>query len=181
MRGGPGIVAPGRTAQATIALEPGTYWMECYIKTPEGEWHTNRGMVRPLIVTDERSGASEPEADLEITLSRAGMQVSGTPARGRQTVAVHFGKRPADALFLGNDVHLVRLEEETDREELARWLDPWKLDGFRAPAPVEFLGGAQDMPEGHTAYFTVSLEPGSYAWVMEAPAERSVTETFTVE
>lgn len=120
--------------------------MECYIKTPEGEWHTNRGMVRPLSVTENPSGASAPEADLELTLSKGQIQASGRPAPGRQTVAVHFGERPEGALFLGNDVHLVRLEEGTDLEELARWLDPWKVDGFRAPAPAEFLGGTQDMP-----------------------------------
>lgn len=179
--GGPGLVAPSRTAQTTVQLEPGEYWMECYVNTPEGEWHARRGMVRPLTVTEKSSGAAAPEADLELAVSEGAIQATGTPTAGEQTVAVHYGKRPSDALFMGNDVHLVRLEEGAEIKALARWMDFWKADGFRAPAPGEFLGGAQDMPAGDTAYFTVTLEPGRYAWVMEAPTERSEVKTFTVE
>lgn len=46
--GGPGLVAPGGTSQTTMNLEPGNYVMECYMKTPDGEFHVMEGMTRPL-------------------------------------------------------------------------------------------------------------------------------------
>ncbi|NIT89784.1 MAG: hypothetical protein GWN82_04265 [Gemmatimonadetes bacterium] len=67
-RGGPGMVAPGGVSQGTVHLEPGLYVLECFMKTPEGELHWAEGMVRPIVVTEEASGAPEPEADLEITV-----------------------------------------------------------------------------------------------------------------
>lgn len=67
--GGPGLVAPGRTARTTVKLPPGEYWMECCIKTPEGEWHAKLGMARALTVTETSSDGSLPEHDLELTVS----------------------------------------------------------------------------------------------------------------
>lgn len=38
----------------------------------------------------------------------------------------------------------------------------------------------QERPEGHTAYFTVELEPGRYAWVSEGPDVRQMVQEFAV-
>lgn len=62
-----------------------------------------------------------------------------------------------------------------------------ELPGRTARTTVRLPPGAYWMecyvttPEGHTAHFTVTLDPGQYAWVVEAPTERSVVRTFTVE
>jgi hypothetical protein len=76
---------------------------------------------------------------------------------------------------------LVRLEEETDVSEVVRWMDWMEVDGLRAPAPASFLGGAQEMPVGSTAYFNATVGPGRYAWVVEAPAESGKWMEFTIE
>ena len=52
-------------------------------------------------------------------------------------------------------------------------------DGLRAPAPATFVGGVQEMPEGRTAYFTIDLEAGRYAWISEN-AGRGMVREFTV-
>ena len=49
--GGVALTSPGLTAETTVLLEPGDYVMECYVVTPEGEFHGSLGMLRPLIVT----------------------------------------------------------------------------------------------------------------------------------
>jgi hypothetical protein len=55
------------------------------------------------------------------------------------------------------------------------------INGLRAPAPVEFLGGTQEMPVGYTSYFTVNLEPGRYAFISESAADKGMVEEFIVE
>lgn len=176
--GGTGLVAAGGTATATTRLAPGTYVLECYVKTPGGEFHSSVGMARPLTVTGDSTGAAPPEADLEIALRKDEIAVTGTPTAGEHTVAVRFEEQPEAGL--GNDVHLVRLEGGTPAEDVAPWMDWMNVDGLRPPAPAEFLGGTQEMPAGETAYFTVELEPGRYAWISEAPSPRSLYTEFSV-
>jgi uncharacterized cupredoxin-like copper-binding protein len=186
--GGPGLVSPGRSAEATVYLEPGTYMIECYVKT-KGVFHSYNpdpdtyGMVHALTVTEEESGASAPTPTLEITLSsEQGMEVDGTVGAGQHTVAVHFSDQVAHENFVGHDVHLVRLEEDTDMEVLKRWMDWTQPTGLETPAPAVFVGGINEMPAGETAYFTVVLEPGRYALIAEVPnaGEKGMLKTFTV-
>ncbi|HUP01960.1 MAG TPA: hypothetical protein VM737_10625 [Gemmatimonadota bacterium] len=177
--GGPGLVAPGRVARTAVNLEPGTYVMECYVKTPEGEFHASLGMVRPITVTTELSGAPAPAAGIEARLTNSQIAIEGEITPGEHTIAVQFTEHPE--LGLGNDLHLARLDEETALEEVVNWMDWMNVDGLRAPAPAEFVGGAQEVPVGHTTYFTVDLEPGRYAWISEASAERGMVKEVTVE
>ncbi len=154
---------------------------------PSG-WTTFRfsnesGMIHELTVTEESSGASEPRATLTITLSSTrGIEVEGDPTPAKHTVLVHFEDQIIHENFLGHDVHLARLENDTDIEELAIWMDWSQPTGLETPAPVEFMGGTHEMPAGGTAYFTVHLEPGRYAWIAEvpSPAEKGMLKTFTV-
>ncbi len=185
---GPGLTTAGQTSQTTVYLEPGTYLLECYVKT-NGVFHSYNpspsayGMVHELTVTEERSTAPEPVATLEITLSsERGIEVQGDAVAGEQTIAVHFEDQKAHENFLGHDVHLARLNDDTDIQQLATWMDWTQPTGLETPAPAEFLGGTHEMPAGGTAYFTVRLEPGRYAWIAEVPSPdgKGMLKTFTV-
>ena len=46
--GGSGLIGPKKTAITTIHLEPGYYIMECYVKMPNGMFHTSLGMAKPI-------------------------------------------------------------------------------------------------------------------------------------
>lgn len=177
--GGPGLVAAGGVAQTSVKLEPGTYVMECYVKTPEGQFHAVLGMARPLTVTTDPSGAPEPEADLAITLSNFEFAIEGEVMAGEQTVAVHFGEHPE--IGLGNDVHVVRMADDTDVDVVIAWMDWMNLQGLREPAPAAFVGGAHEMPVGHTSYFTVDLTPGRYAWIAESAADKGMVREFAID
>ncbi|HET7275176.1 MAG TPA: hypothetical protein VFI91_08330 [Longimicrobiaceae bacterium] len=186
--GGPGLIAAGETAESTVYLEPGTYLLECYVKTA-GRFHSARpapdmyGMVHEITVTDERSEATEPESTIDITLSSTrGIETDGNLVAGPQTIAVHFEDQVVHEHFLGHDVHLVRLAEDTDLEELEIWMDWTQPTGLTTPAPVEFVGGIQEMPAGSTGYFTAVLEPGRYAWISEVPnaGDKGMLKSFTV-
>lgn len=178
--GGVGLVSPGETAQTTIYVEPGTYVVECYVKT-NGVFHP---MTKQVIVKDSSLSQSPPTSTLDLAISRdGGIEMPAKVEAGLQIIAVHFKDQGPHEHFLGHDVHLVKLEQHTDLEKLNSWMTWTTPDGLNTPAPVKFLGGAQEMPAGGTAYITVDLKPGNYAWIAEVPDPQSknMLKTFTVQ
>jgi hypothetical protein len=190
--GGPGMTAAGQTSQVSVHLEPGTYVLECYVKDGDEKFHSYRGMLELLTVTDHQSGAGEPRANARIVVSQpeqGGIQIPDGLRPGMNTFAIEFGEQPTYGYehLLGHNAHLVRLDDIEDEgllEELAAWMDwtkPGSLVG-RAPAGAEFLGGSMEMRGGSTAYFTVNLRPGGYAWIAEVPdpAGKRMLKVFAV-
>lgn len=177
--GGPALTEPGEVAQTTVRLDPGIYVLECYVKTPEGVWHTMLGMVHEITVTADASEASPPDADLELTLSNYQIDISSELGAGTRTVAVHVVDTPEG--MMAHDINLFRLDEGTDLNEIVEWMDWMDLEGFRAPAPGYSLGGVEHLRAGATGYMTVDLEPGRYAWVSEGYGPQGVALEFTVE
>lgn len=176
-RGGVGLVAPGRTGRTVVELEPGTYVMECYVKTPDGTFHSSLGMARPIVVTANSNGVSRPEADVEVRLGRDAIVGPAELSAGEHTVAVHYDAQPEAGL--GNDVHLARLGE-AKVDEVAAWMDWMSVSGLRSPPPAEFLGGAQELPAGRTSYFVVDAPAGRYAWISEGPGKEGMVREVTV-
>jgi len=182
--GGPGLVSGGNTIETTVFLPPGNYAMECYIKTEDGTFHSSVGMIEGLVVTSGTSDAPEPsDANIQMTLTNEGFGVDGDLQTGTNKVAVLFDED--EPPFLGNDVHLAKLDAETDIATVTAWME-WSsptglISTHDAPAPAEFLGGTHEMPKGNTAYFTVDLEPGRYAWISERPASIPLFEEFTIQ
>ncbi len=176
--GGTGIVAAGKTTQVTLKLSPGTYAMECYIKY-QGLFHTSLGMIRPIIVLEEASDLEPPKAGMDITLTNYNIETKGEIKPGVNTISVYFKEHPE--FGLGNDVHLIRMGDKTDIDEVIFWLDWMNIKGLQSPAPVEFFGGTQEMPVGYTSYFTVDLDPGNYAWISESSAAKGMVKMFTVK
>jgi hypothetical protein len=178
--GGPGFVGPGETAETTMYVEPGTYAVECYVKSA-GVFHTTHGMITELTVTEQETDAPEPRADLEVTVSSdRGIELGGRVRPGRQTIAVHFEDQIVHGNVLGHDVHLARIDDDTDLDGLATWMN-W-IVGLDEPAPAEFIGGAQSMPAGSTAYIDVTLTPGDYAFIAEVddPDDKGMLQVVSV-
>lgn len=176
--GGTGITAPELTTETTLNLEPGNYVLECYMKTEEGEFHYMEGMIRPLRVTDTRSDAVPPEADIRITLSNFEMEIEGEMTPGRHVVEVHIEENPEEGF--GHNVHVARMEPDTDVSEVVQWMNAFDLNGLTIPAPVTFIGGVQIMPAGHTAYFTVDLETGRHLFLSEYTGYQGVLQEVDV-
>jgi hypothetical protein len=177
--GGPGFLSPGRTGQATVYLEPGHYIMECYVKS-DGVFHTTSpgegqlGMLLDLTVTPEPSNAPEPRANATLAIRNSGFElVSGELTAGPNTVRVDFIEQQALPSFVGNDVHLMRVDDENSIARADAWLDWRSPDGLEDPSPVAFLGGINDLPAGTHGYFTVDLEPGDYAFIAEMPGPQA--------
>jgi len=181
-RGGPGFTSPGRVAETVLYLEPGDYMLECYIKTEDGVFHWGLGMYADLHVLEDVNGAQPPVPTLQVTLTDSTMVVEGDPVAGEHVVAVHFQQEHPG--LLGKDLHVARLDAGIDPSDVVAWMDANQTEGLVStaarPAPATFLGGAQDMPLGSSAYFRLTLEPGNYLWVSELPLAEASFEPFTV-
>lgn len=184
--GGPGLTSSSETSETTVNLEPGTYVIECYVKMEDGTFHSTDGMIEGLTVIEASTSEAPPQPSAQVTVSSTeGITVDEairTP--GKHTVQVRFEDQTAYAHFLGHDVHIARIDGGADMEALEAWMNWATPGGLAEPVPsgIEFLGGAQDMPGGSTAYLNVDLQAGEYAWIAEVPdpAAKGMLETFTV-
>lgn len=177
--GGTGIITPGLTTDVTLYLEPGTYILECYMKTEDGEFHNMEGMLREITITDTPSELTAPEADIDITLSNFEMNIDGNLTPGNHTIAVNVEEHPEEGF--GHNVHVARLDPDTDIDDLVRWMNFMEIDGLRIPGPTKFLGGMHIIPEGETGYFNLDLEPGRYLFVSEYTGHLGVLQEVFVE
>ncbi len=177
--GGTGIIPAGFTTDVTLNLEPGTYAIECYMKTEDGELHNMEGMMRELTVTDTRSEATPPDADIQITLSNFEMAIDGNLIPGSHTVAVHVKVHPEEGF--GHNVHVARIDQDTDINNLVRWMNFLEIDGLQNPGPTAFVGGMQILPEGKTGYFSLDLKPGRYLFLSEFTGHLGVLQEVTIE
>jgi len=174
--GGPGLLSPGMTGQTTVFLNPGHYIIECYVKS-DGVFHSTSpgdgkiGMMADLVVTDARSTMPEPESNMTLAVTNGGYEiVDGAIRPGWNTIRVEYLEQQALPSFVGNDVHLMRVDDEDSIALADGWMDWRTADGLEDPAPVTFLGGINDLPAGSYGYFTVNLEPGAYALIAEMPS-----------
>lgn len=174
--GGTGLISGGHTAETTLKLDPGYYIMECYIKMVSGMFHTNMGMYKVFIVSDEVSPLQEPKADVTVKISGEEGIVFDPPAKaGTYMFSVNYIDQKKHEHFQGHDVNLVKIEEGSDLKVLENWMNWLNLDGLIDPVPkgFTFLGGVNDMPAGNTGYFKADLEPGTYALISEVPNSMS--------
>lgn len=187
--GGPGITAAGTSSQTTVHLTEGVYIAECYVKDENGEFHSYNGMLETLEVTGESSKEREPRSTLDVTISQDGIENPESVRPGKHTVAIHFGEQPIGGYehLLGHNVQLVRFDGDYDQillDELEAWMDWSAPQGLvdNSPEGTTFLGGAMEMTGGNTAYFTVNLKPGNYAWIAEVPnaSDKNMLKTFSI-
>ncbi|MEJ2163814.1 MAG: hypothetical protein P8X60_11100 [Robiginitalea sp.] len=184
--GGTGLISPNETAFSTVKLEPGYYIMECYVRMPDGRFHTSMGMAKELIVTEEDSGLSAPIADIDINIqSQDGISWNGQPKTGKNIFKVTYGDQIVHENFVGHDVNLARMEDGADLEALEAWINwatPTGLMSSALPDGFTFMGGANDGPAGSIHYFEVMLQPGTYVLISEVPnsTEKGMLQTFTI-
>jgi hypothetical protein len=170
--GGSGLIAPQHTAITTVKLAPGYYIMECYVKMPNGKFHSTMGMAKPIIVTEEDSGNSPPEPTINITLSGVeGITYDTSITKGKQIFSVYIKDQKPHENFIWHDINLVKLADYANEDELVAWMDWSDPKGLITPVPkgITFLGGVNDMPAGSSGYFYADLKPGRYAFISEVP------------
>lgn len=183
--GGSGMVSPGQTCETILKLDPGYYILECYVKMANGQFHSNMGMVKELVVTEEKSEISPPTANININISsKEGMVYSDPITKGINTFSVYYEDQIVHENFVGHDVNLVKFDDSADIKALEKWVNWADPKGLITPSPegITFLGGVNDMPEGSTGYFTTTLEAGNYGLISEVPnaSGKNLFKRFTI-
>ncbi|MCQ0111454.1 hypothetical protein [Zhouia amylolytica] len=183
--GGSGLISPGKVSNSYVNLQPGTYLIECYVKMPNGKFHSSMGMLKQFEVVDKWSSMSQPKATVDLTVSSdQGITFDGDVSSGDHVFSVFFKDAKIYGNFVNHDVHLVKLEDEDAVDNLNSWMNWLEKDGFISPGPqgVVFLGGSQEMPMGSTTFFRATLTPGLYGLIAEVPDSKAkgLFKTFTV-
>jgi hypothetical protein len=169
--GGSGLIAPQNETLNTLFLNPGLYIVECYVKMPNGKFHSTMGMIKQVYVSDNKSGTESPKATNSIDIKEDGFHISGELKTGEHIFEVNIINQKLHENFATSDVHLVKLDNTADLNALESWMVWYNPKGFITPVPegVTFLGGFNDALEGSKGYFYANLKPGKYALIAEVP------------
>ncbi|MEL0456468.1 hypothetical protein WJN01_09530 [Flavobacteriaceae bacterium SZ-1-7] len=182
--GGSGLIAPKHTTFTAFSLTPGLYAVECYVKMPNGKFHSTMGMVKQVFVSETDSGNQPPEATDVIDVKEDGFHFDRPISKGKHVFQVNIVNQKLHENFATSDVHLVKLSNTASVDSLESWMVWYDPKGFITPVPngLTFLGGFNDAIEGTTGYFYADLEPAKYAFVAEVPnaKEKGLLKEFEV-
>jgi len=183
--GGSGLLSPNQSCLTTLKLDPGNYIIECYVKMPNGKFHSNMGMVKQIVVTSEFSQHTAPDETVSIKLSSLnGIIIKDSINSGKQVFMIEFEDQKVYGNFVGHDINLVMISDHADMAQLENWMNWADPEGLITPAPegFTFLGGVNDLPAQSKGYFEVDLSPGNYALISEVPSanEKNLLKTFTI-
>jgi hypothetical protein len=152
---GPGVVIGGDSSNATATIAPGNYLIMCFIPSPDGKLHVQKGMVRRLVVIPAlpgRAAAAEPKADLTVTLSDYGFALSAPLTAGTHTLRVENA---------GPQLHELTFERLAPGRALSDWRR-WLAAGMRGEPVTTPAGGFMGPDRGKVGWVTVTLAPGNY-------------------
>jgi uncharacterized cupredoxin-like copper-binding protein len=154
--GGPNAVAPGDTTEVTLYFPPGEYVLGCYVVSPDGKTHFEKGMMGSFNVVASADSGSHPAAYRNVALTTYGITTAGAPiARGVHTLAIrNTAKQTHDFVVLRV------LPGHTVAQALAWFGNP----PTGKPAAVA-VGGTTGLHTDETAYITARFDPGTYVLV----------------
>lgn len=158
---GPGVATGTDSSNATSRLEPGLYYVVCFIPDSAGVPHVMRGMVRQLVVAPAPTAAAapEPQADVVVTLSDYAFGLSTPLTTGTHTIRVENA---------GPQVHEIGIEQLAPGKSIADW-QRWLVGGMKGMGPAKPMGGITGPDKGKTGWFTITLTPGKYLLTCYVP------------
>lgn len=157
---GVSVIAPGDSGNATALLTPGHYAMACFVSSPDGKAHVEKGMVRPFeVIASEGAPAPEPTSDLTITEKDYEFVISGPITVGTHTIRVENA---------GPQVHEVALSMLAPGKSAAD-LQAYILGGMKGPPPGKPIGGVTGPDVGGHQTFTATFAPGNYVLMCLVP------------
>jgi hypothetical protein len=151
--GGVEGAAPGGTDSVVVALAPGRYVLVCGIHSDDGKAHSEKGMLRVLIVRPFRSAtmtvAPLPRSDATIQLTEYDFTFSSPMRAGPQRLRVeNIGQQ-------SHHLMLARLHPGVTKADVDRW-------NGKGAAPFDDVGGVAALDPGQSNLWDVTLTPGDY-------------------
>ena len=162
--GGPGGISPGGQSNATMALEPGSYALVCWVPDTTGIPHVMKGMVAGAQVAapSDRAPQPEPRADMTVALVDYDFQFSPALAPGTHTIRVD-NRGPQT-----HEIHFWRLSSGKSMADFMEFLE----NNERGEPPGRWVGGVSELKAGDDAYIDVAFEEGDYVVVCFVPDEK---------
>ena len=159
--GGPNAAVPGASSDATLTLEAGHYALLCFVPSPgETAPHAMKGMVRALTVLPGTSKATEPTADVTVTLADYGFTIDKPLTPGHHEVKVENTAAQAHELVL------MELLPGKTMNDMSNWIE---RDLMKGAPPGRPIGGMSNIDKGRTGSFPVELHPGHYGMICFVP------------
>jgi hypothetical protein len=161
--GGPDAVNSGDTATAIQRLVPGTYVLVCFLPSPDGTMHLEKGMIQRLVVQGaEPVPAATLAGDDTIILADYSFTLAHPLHAGPHTLYV---ENTGPQL---HEVMVLALAPGKSVNDLVRWSSHW----MPGPLPARPLGGIVTLDAGKGAAFTVTLARGNYVLVCFIPDKK---------
>jgi hypothetical protein len=159
--GGPNPAIPGSSVEATLALEPGSYVMVCFIPSPGSTTpHVMKGMMAAFTVTPDASGAVESTADATVHLSDYTFTIDRPLTAGHRVVKV------VNEAKQDHEVVVIALAPGKTAADLGKWVEK---DMMKGPPPGKPIGGMAGIANGRTGTFPVDLKAGRYGLICFMP------------
>lgn len=178
MPGGVGALNPGLEGEITANLPEGQYILACFIPSPDGKPHIEKGMIKQIRVTAPSGDAGkEPEPKMTINMKDFSFDQGDTLPAGKNTFkVVNAGPQP-------HEWNIMRLEQGKTMEDVGKW--------FAQPAgppPFQAVGGMNGLTTGQSGYVTLYLPTGNYLAICNIPdpasqkphAQLGMVKAFTV-
>lgn len=166
--GGANPVPSGKTQLVVNRLPEGSYVMACFIPSPDGQFHSRKGMFQPLTVKGTAPKAPEPRTVGEVILKDFSFELPPTFTSGRGIFKVtNRGPQP----------HELGLAKLAEGKTLADFQDFLQQAGkalasgtpLPGPPPFEDSGGIGPMASGTSGFVFLNLEPGNYVALCLVP------------
>lgn len=166
--GGPGVVVGGDSSIITANLVPGNYEIVCFIPSPDGKMHVQKGMFRRLVVIPARARAAKPKSDITVTLSDFTFATSAPLTAGTHTIRVENS---------GPQLHELTIERLAPGKTLADW-QRWMAGGMKGEPISVPVGGFAGPDEGKVGWLTLTFTPGTYLFLCYVPDSRNGAPHF---
>lgn len=160
--GGPGVVMGPDSAVVTMNVPPGNYLVACFVPSPDGKWHVQKGMMHRLVVRPAPAGtaaAPEPKADVTVTMSDYAYALSAPLTAGTHTIRVENS---------GPQVHELGIERLAPGKTIADW-QRWVAGGMRGEPVSMPVGGFAGPEIGKAGWVTMTFSPGKYLFLCYVP------------
>jgi uncharacterized cupredoxin-like copper-binding protein len=177
--GGPNGVDAGKSSEATLYLEPGSYVIICGAPGQHHRSHAEFGMQKAVRVLDTKPAPPEFKGNFHMAMFEYEFVVVQPLRKGRHTFYV---------VNRGTQVHqasLVRLNSGASANDVLAALE----QDIPSRPPGNLIGGMSGLEPGRDGTFTAELTPGRYAimclfsnpHVAESHAAKGMVMNFTIE
>jgi uncharacterized cupredoxin-like copper-binding protein len=127
---------------------------------PGASSHVMKGMLHALTVLPGTSLATEPAADVTVTLADYGFTIDKPLTPGHHEVKV------VNTAEQTHEVVLMELKPGKTLKDMSNWIE---RDMMKGPPPGRPIGGMANLDKGRTGSFAVELHPGHYGMICFVP------------